>query len=696
MNSEPFNRPAGVDPGHRLGRSSALRPWVAFWQLSFGAITFCSTSDCAWITWAARNLSTGFLVALACTAYGATDAWAVDRQIGARPAVASLQAAVPMARDRPFAGRISLEVDATDTAREIFSVHETIPVQSSSDMVVLYPEWEIGSHAPTASSVGLAGLVILVDGRRVEWRRDPFNMHAFHVPMPAGASTVDLSFQFLSPLSAAWLRPEMVAVQWHRLLLYPAGWFVRDLKIAATLRLPAGMQAFTSLDRVGGGNGDALHFAPVSLGRLVDSPVYASTASREVDLTSGEPRPVRLDLLAEDPADLAISAEEIDRLRTLVGQAARVFGPAPFRHYDMVVSLSDRLSPGGGIEHLEEGENNLPARYLLDLSGQLNNRDLMAHEFVHTWNGRFRQPSDLWTPTFNQPSSGSLLWVYEGQTEFWGRVLAARAGLRSVQETLDKLALDAATAANRPGREWKSLADSTNDAIYMAGRPVGWRDWQRREDYYSEGVLLWLDVEARLRELSGQSEGLDDFARSFFHVQRPDGIISTYTFEDVCRGLDGLAHADWAAFLLRHLHTHEDDVAIAGLTRSGWRLVYKAIPSETFRQDELERGGSDLSYSIGAVVEDDGRIASVAWRGAVFRAGISPGARIVAVNGKPFSPAELKQGVANTPTESLRLEVAIGTHRESTSIDYNGGLRYPWLERIVERRDLLTPLLLAR
>jgi predicted metalloprotease with PDZ domain len=640
-----------------------------------------------------RTSSSGFLAALLCTASVATGS-AAGMQMEIGPAAIALQEAVPTPRDRPFAGCITLEVDATDTARGIFSVHETIPVQSPGDMVLLYPEWEIGSHAPTASAVGLAGLVILIDGRRVEWRRDPVNIHAFHVLAPAGSRVVDFNFQFLSPTTSGWLRPEMVAVPWHRLLLYPAGWFVRDLTFKPSLRLPASMQAFTSLDCVG--SGDVLRFALVSLERLVDSPVYASGASREVDLTSSESQPVRLDLLADDPADLAISVEETDRLRALVRQTERVFGQAPFRHYDMLVSLSDRLSPGGGIEHLEEGENNLPARYFVEQSGQLNNRDLIAHEFVHAWNGRFRQPADLWTPTFNQPSSGSLLWVYEGQTEFWGRILAARAGLRSIQETLDKLALDAATAANRPGREWKSLADSTNDAIYMAGRPVGWRDWQRREDYYSEGVLLWLDVEARLRELSGQSLGLDDFARGFFHAKRSDGVISTYTFEDICRALDGLAHGDWAGFLLRHLQTHAHDIATEGLARSGWRLVYKSIPSETFRQDELERGGSDQSYSIGAVVEDDGRIASVVWQGALFRAGISPGARVVAINGKPFSPTELRQAVASTVTESLRLEVATGHRRQSVSIDYRGGSRYPWLERIVERRDLLTPLLSAR
>jgi predicted metalloprotease with PDZ domain len=387
---------------------------------------------------------------------------------------------LPTVRDHAFASAINLMVDATDTVRGIFSVTEAVPVQAPGDMVLLYPEWETGSHAPTATPVGLAGLVATVDGRRVEWRRDAVDMHAFHVPVPPGAHAVGLSFQFIPPASAGWLRPEMIDVQLQRLLLYPAGWFARDVPVAASFHLPDGMRAFTSLDGMTA-TGALLHFATVPLDRLADAPVYASRAWRELTLAAGKPSPVHLDLLADDPADLAIDDAETARMNRLLAQALHVFGPPPFPHYDMLVSLSDVLSPGGGIEHLEEGENNLPAGYLRDLGKQLNNRDLVAHELVHAWNGRFRQPEDLWTPNFNQPAKASLLWVYEGQTEFWGRMLAARSGLRSTQQTLDKLALDAAVVANRPGRNWKSLADSTNDAIYMAGRPVGWRDWQRRE-----------------------------------------------------------------------------------------------------------------------------------------------------------------------------------------------------------------------
>ncbi len=514
-------------------------------------------------------------------------------------------------------------------------------------------------------------------------------------------------------------------VPWHRLLLYPAGWYVRDVPVAATLALPRGLRAFTALAvarRGGGPAADTVAFAPATLEALADAPVYAGRYWRQFDLTPGvlgaaadvagdsEGRAtgytvgrVRLDVLADAPADLAVPPDEVTRLRALVAQTVRVFGPAPYRHYDALVSLSDALSPGRGVEHLEEGENNVPAQYFADLPHQLNNRDLIAHELVHAWNGRARQPADLWSPTFNLPVRGSLLWVYEGQTEFWGRVLAARAGLRTRQETLDKLALDAALVATRPGRAWKSLADGTNDALYMAGHPVAWRDWQRRENYYPEGVLLWLDVEARLRERTRGARGLDDVARRFFATRGTSNsrdsapaATTTYTFRDVCAALDAVAPDDWAAFLRRHLDTHVDTEATAGLARAGWRLVYDTTASETFRQDEAEAGVRNLDYSIGLQVRANGGVRSVVWGGPAFAAGLAPGARITAVAGRPFSGAAVEAAVRTSAGAPLALTVEAGGRTRVLAIPYRGTLRYPRLERIPDAPDRLSPLLAAR
>ena len=618
-------------------------------------------------------------------------------QVGVIPSSPGFPLPLPEPRDHPFKGTIQLHVDATDTSHGLFRITETIPVQTRGEMVLLYPEWETTSHGPTVSAIELAGLRMEVDGRDVEWRRDTIDVHAFHLIVPAEARAITLNFEYLPSHSSAKLRPEMVDVEWQHLLLYPAGWFVRDIPVAAQLELPQGLRAFTALAPLGVLNESTnlLTFAPETLERLVDAPVYAAQYTKQLDLSSSSHVSIDLDLLADEPSDLNVSPMDLAELQALVVQASKVFGPPPFRHYDALVSLSDQLSPGGGLEHLDEGENNLPANYFTASERQLGNRDLIAHEYVHAWNGRFRQPAGLWSPNFNRPTDPSMLWVYEGQTEFWGRVLAARAGLRTTQETLDKLALDAALAANRGGREWKTLADSTLDVLYMPGHAVAWRDWQRREDYYPEGVLLWLDVDARLRELSQNKVSLDQFAARFFATHGSVESISTYSFEDVGDTLNALAPADWKSFLNQHLFTHNASDAMAGLERAGWQLTYTSIPTETFLQDEADGGVINVDDSIGAEFRPNGSVRSVMWNGPAFRAGLSPDVRVVAVNGQPFSSTVLLSAISDSASSPIRLTLQNGRTSRNVIVPYSGRLRYPHLERILNTPDRLTLLLAA-
>jgi predicted metalloprotease with PDZ domain len=638
-----------------------------------------------------------FCASLAALALSTLTVGTAVAQVGSGPTAASMPPALPTPLDRPFRGTIELAVNATDTDHQIFSVRETIPVQATGDAVLLYPEWETASHAPTATVAELAGLVVHIDGKAADWRRDPVDMHAFHIAVPEGASAITLEFQFLAPAQAHLLRPDMVIVPWQRVLLYPAGWYVRDIPVAATLALPHGLTPFTALTFHAIDDGK-LDFQPVALDQLVDAPLYAGRHTRRITLIGGTAKPVALDLLADAKEDLAITQPEIDRIKALTAQVLKTFGIAPYRHYDAIVTLSDVLSPdgsGGGVEHLEEGENNLPAAYFTGTSKQLNNLDLIAHEFVHAWNGRWRQPADLWSPTFNRPVGGSLLWVYEGQSEFWGRVLAARAGLRDREQTLDKLAMDAATVANRTGRRWKDLEDSTNDAVFMAKHRIVSPDWQRREDYYSEGVLLWLDVDARLREVSHGERDIDDFARIFF-IKDSAQTTRTYTYEDVCDALDKVATDDWVAFLDQHLHSHSAEEATAGLARAGWKLVYSNTLTETFRQDEEESGAINFDYSIGLQIKADGLVQSVRWDGPASRAGLSPGSQVLQVNGQVFSTRVLLAAVESASSTPLRLSVDIRGNKRVVSIDYRGGLRYPHLERIAVTPDRLSALLEAR
>ena len=619
-------------------------------------------------------------------------------QAGNGPNVLQSPPVVPEPRDLPFHGVLELHVDATDTAHSIFRMKETIPLQTAEDLVLLYPEWDPGSHGPTSSSIELAGLQAEIDGHSVEWRRDVRNVNAFHITIPAYAHTLSLVFQYLSPHVEAELRPEMVVIPWQRLLLYPAGWYARNISVSATLTLSKGLRPFTALTLLPetGLLSGRIAFAPVTLDRLIDAPVYAARYTQQMDLTMTPHIAVHLDLVADTPREIAISPDDLKQLRLLVVQSEKVFGPPPFRHYDAIVSMSDELSPEGGIEHSDEGEIHMPANYLSAPAQQLNNRDLIAHEYVHAWNGRFRLPAGLWSPNCNSPTDPSLLWIYEGQTEFWGRVLAARAGMRDLQETLDKLALDASHVANRSGREWKTLADSTLDVLYMPGRPVAWRDWQRREDYYSEGVLLWLDVDAHLRELSKEKYGLDDFAHTFFTTRGRVETTVLYSLDDVCDKLNEIVPSDWKRFLSQHLLTHSTDDAIAGLARVGWKLSYTPIPTQSFLQEEADAGVINLDTSLGLQVSASGIVRSVAWNGPAFAVGLAPGKRIISINDKPFSRTALLDATSASKTVPVRLTLQEKDVQLDVILPYAGPLRYPHLERVLNTQDRLTPLLVAR
>jgi predicted metalloprotease with PDZ domain len=592
---------------------------------------------------------------------------------------------IPAPSDHAFVGVISLAVDATDIRHRIFTVHERVPVQTPGRVTLLYPEWEMASHAATASVANLAGLVVHAGAVRLEWQRDEVDVHAFHVDVPAGVETLDLDFQYLSPPSTRSggleVTPDIVNVKWHRMLLYPAGWYARNLSVAATLKLPDGMSIASSLTVQGKRDG-VVAFEPTSLETLVDSPVYAGRHVRQIDLTPGAAAPVRLNLLADSPASLQIKPEQIAGLQSMVEQTRRLFRSQHYGRYDILVSLSDTFPSGGGLEHLQSGENNLSSTFFTDPTHQLQYMDLIAHEYVHSWNGRFRQPADLWTPTYNTPMRGSLLWVYEGLTEYWGRVLAARASLRSRQDTLDAFALDAAIASARVGRAWKSLQDSNNDPLYMAGHPIAWRDWQRREDYYPEGVLLWLAVDGLLREKSSGSKSLDDFARGFFGIEDGSRITRTYTFEDVCAALNRIVPYDWVAFLRDRLDTHVDTRLFDGLTRAGYRLAFSDTPTEAFRQAEADGGTVDLGYSIGLAIGNGGIVRSASWRGPAFLAGISVGDHIVSVNGTAYSDAVVRAAVKSAARVPLDFGIESEGKTRTIRVIYEGTLRYPRLERI--------------
>lgn len=602
------------------------------------------------------------------------------------------QPSIAAPQDRRFDGTIRLDVDARDVLRRVFHVRESIPVQAPGKTTLLYPQWEAFSHAPTISAASLTGLVAFAGTRRLEWRRDELEMHAFHLDVPAGVDDITVEFQYVLRAGEAFLRPGLVAVPWEKLLLYPAGWYARNLPIRAGVLLPSGLHAVSSL-RAEETSGGSVRFGTTTLDALLDAPVMAARYVRSHDLgLPGQPA-FRLSLLSDSEHAAGLSDRDVTDTRHMMRETHAVFGRAPYRRFEAMVILSDAFPPGG-VEHADSAEIYLPADYFRDRSSQLNNLDLIAHEHVHAWNGRLRVPIGQWTPTPNTPMRNGMLWIYEGQTEFWGRVLAARSGLRSRQETLDKLALDAADVQAMNGRAWKTLRDTTNDPVYLSSRAAVWPEWQRRKDYYTEGVLLWLEIDMMLREGSNGRYGLDDLAAAFYSADIGPGP-HPYTFEDLCSALHRLVPIDWSKQLDERLDTH-GPLVLGGLNRAGWELFYDQKPTPTFLQHEAEIGGYDLRHSIGMVVDTQGRVQSVMWDGPAYRAGIGPGAVLEAIHGEAFSREALLSAIEKSPDTPISLRVNNGASRSDLEIDYDAGPRYPHLRRIDDRPDRLTQLLKPR
>lgn len=597
-----------------------------------------------------------------------------------------------------YPGTLRLDVDASDIDRRIQRVRERIPV-TAGPLTLWYPKWIPGNHAPTGPINQIAGLVITGNGQRIAWRRDPGDMYAFQLDVPAGVAEIEVAFQYLSPTSSSQGRvamtPRMLSMQWHRVLLYPAGHDARRIRVTPTLRLPAGWESATAL-AVEARDGAEQRYATTDLLTLIDSPVYAGQHFRRFDLDTGT-TPVRLNAMADTAAQLDASPAMLQAHRALVTQADRVFGPRPFAHYDFLLALSDSFS-GIGLEHRQSSENGTYADYLRGDAAFIDN-DLLPHEYVHAWSGKFRRPDTTWAPHYNSAIDNSLLWVYEGQTQYWAVVLAARAGLWTPEQARAVLANTLATAATQPGRDWRDLQDTVHQGIVdYNDAPQAWSSWQRGYDFYSEGSLLWLAVDARLREQSRGRRSLDDFAHRFHAGASADAPISLYGFDDVVRVLDEVQPGDWRGFLRERLDGQGAASPLDGLERAGWRLAYTDEPNPAITDAEGAGGNDDLRFSIGLKVASDGEIQEAIWNSPAFTAGLAKDMTVIAVDGLAYTGERLKRAIiaAKASPQPIELLVRQGEQYRSVRIDYRNGLRYPQLQRIPGTEDRLSKILAPR
>jgi len=614
--------------------------------------------------------------------------------IRSKPTALPVNDATPAPKDVPYpGGTIKLEVDASDTTQRIFRVKETIPVAASGPMTLLMPQWLPGNHAPRGQIEKLTGLTITANGQPVAWKRDPLNVYGFVIDVPQGAREVVAQFQFLSATQPnqgrVVITPKMLNIQWESVSLYPAGYYTRQIPVQATVTYPAGWQAATALR--GTRSGDSIAYETIDYEALQDSPVFAGRYFKAVDLGKN----VTLNIVADDADELEYKPEQIAKHKKLVDEAGALFGSYHFDHYDFLLALTDEMG-GIGLEHHRSSENQVEPGYFKkwESSEALLDRNLLPHEFTHSWDGKFRRPDLLWTPDFRTPMQDNLLWVYEGQTQFWGYVLGARSGMFTKQETLDAYAQIAAKLDTAVGRQWRPMEDTTHDPIISARRPKGWASWQRSEDYYNEGLMIWLEADAIIAKATRGRKGLDDFAKAFFGVRPGDWGQLVYNRQEVIDTLNSIAPYDWAGFFRTYVDSPTKETPKGGFILGGYKLVYGEEPNAITKAAEGANKMVDQSFGLGAIVKNDGEISAVIWDSAAFKAGLVTGAKIVAVNGDEFSTDVWKAAIK--AKQPIQIILRQDKYYRTLSLDYSGGLRYPRLEKTGEGEGSLDRLLKPR
>jgi predicted metalloprotease with PDZ domain len=592
---------------------------------------------------------------------------------------------------------ITLTVDVTDAPHKLFHAREIIPA-NPGPLTLYYPKWIPGEHGPTGPIINLAGLKFEAAGKTLAWRRDPVDMYAFHLDVPGGAATVEADLEFLAPTfaggftSGSSTTSHLAVFSWNWILLFPPVGHTDDLLFDASLRLPVGWRFGTALRVEREARGE-VKFRTVNLTTLVDSPVLAAQYFHRFPISAASP-PVVMDIAADSPAALEATPQFTDAMRKLVDEAKALFGAEHYEHYDFLLTLSDHVAHFG-LEHHQSNDSRVAERALIDETQGRLALGVLPHEYVHSWNGKYRRPAGLATPNPQTPMQGEMLWVYEGLTQYYGNVLAVRSGLWTPQQYTDTLAQAAANLGHTPGRRWRPLIDTAVAAQLLYQAPSEWSAERRGTDFYNEGVLIWLDVDTLIRQLTSGRRSLDDFCRTFHGGQTGPPAVKPYTFDDVVAALNEVAPYDWQAFLNQRLYTTDVRAPLGGIERGGWRLTYDAEQGQRIKDLEAARKQVELGFSLGLRLNTDGVITDVIPGMPAARADLGPGMTVVAVNGNVFSPDTLRDAVstARTSTEPIQLLVNNEGALTTYPIDYHGGAQYPHLVRDGAKPDSFSQII---
>ncbi len=599
----------------------------------------------------------------------------------------------------PSAAPIVVHVDLKDAPRKLLHAHLTIPV-SAGPLTLEYPEWIPGDHRPTGPIDNLTGLVIRANGQDLPWRRDDVDMYGFHVEVPPGVSSLDVSLDLLatagfsgSDMSGA-TSAHMTVLEWNSVILYPAHVPVAQIPITASVTMPPEWKFGTALP-VASQTGAEASFAPVSVEQLVDSPLITGRYFREIALAPEVTPKHYLDVAGDGPEDVDLKPAFLASISQLVREAGTLYGSRHYETYHFLLSLSDVVR-GEGLEHHQSSDNGVEKDGYANPKSAMLNADLLPHEFTHSWNGKYRRPAGLATPDYATPMQGELLWVYEGMTQYWGNVLSARTALLTPELYREQLAWDAARLDVKPGRTWRNVQDTAISSQILRGGSAAWSNWRRSQDYYSEGELIWLDADTTIRQLTKGKKSLNDFCLKFLAVggNTPPKVVP-YTFDDIVADLNAVTPYDWRSFLMERLNTHVAHAPLGGIDHGGYKLVYGTDPTE-FEQAYMDHFKEvDAWFSAGMMVGTSGAISDVRVGSAAFTAGLGPGTKVLAVNGRGFTGDVFKSALraAKGNSEPIELIVSNDDQFRTVKLDYHDGEKYPRLQRVEGSTDYLDEIL---
>ena len=604
-----------------------------------------------------------------------------------------------------FGAELTLRIDARDVARRHLQTHETLAVKPGP-LVLVYPKWIPAEHAPAGPLDSIIGLEITANGQRLVWQRNPLEMYEIAVTVPKGVDHLDIALESGLPTDGGGFSgsPDSTArlavIRWNQYVLLPKGRDAATLSSVGSVRAPDGWEVACSLDSHKG-EGGAVDFEPVSLAQLIDSPAQLGAFMRHVELPGSAPHPDihhAISITGDTAEATAVPADFATGYGNLVAEAGALFTSRHYRHYVWLLTLSEHVSHFGE-EHHESSDNRLPETILADADTRNGVvPGLLAHEYVHSWNGKYRRPQGLLSPDYQKPMDGSLLWVYEGLTEFWGDVLPVRAGLTQPEFYRDLIAARAGHFEISSGPRWRPLADTAVEAQVLYDASPAWSSARRGVDFYEASIFLWLDVDSQLRAHSGGKATLDDFMHRFYSGADGKPEVKPYVENDLYTTLAAIAPADWRGIMRKHLDVPDTTALLDGLKHAGWQLSYSAEKNVAVELSQKVRKSTDRQWSIGLRLDKEAGIVDVIEGRAAALAGAAPGMKVLAVNGKKFTAEILDAAIvaAQSSHKPIELLVENDDYYRTLSLSYFDGPRYPHLTRVDGTPDTLTDVLKAR